>query len=190
MDRNVKRVLSVPLRSEFAAFGADSLIVPPARVNHPECISIGSDVRILEQGWLAVFPQPGLPAPRLTIGDGTRIGRACHIACIGEVTIGPDVLTADHIYIADTYHGFEDPSQSILRQPMAPPKPVRIERGAFLGIRSVILQGVTIGENAYVAAGAVVTESVPPRTVVAGNPARALRVYDADSDSWRDPRQG
>ncbi|HZN13894.1 MAG TPA: acyltransferase [Acidimicrobiales bacterium] len=184
MDRNVGRVLRVPRPSEFAAFGDGSVIVPPARVNSPECISIGRGVHVLEQGWLAVFPQAGLPAPRLEIGDNTRIGRACHIACIGEVIIGPDVLTADHIYIADTYHGFEDPKQSILRQPMAPPKPVRIERGAFLGIRCVILQGVTVGENAYVGAGAVVTEDVPARTLVVGNPARPVRVYDEATKQW------
>ena len=179
------RALRVPLSHQFAAFGTDSVIVPPARVNNPDCISIGDDVRILEQAWLAVYPQPGLPRPRLVIGRGSRIGRAAHIACIGEVIIGEDVLTADHIFIADTFHGFDDPSKPIGRQPMAPPKPVRIERGAFLGIRCVILQGVTVGENAYVGAGAVVSQDVPPRTLVVGNPARVVKYYDEAAGEWR-----
>ncbi|MEY2565783.1 MAG: hypothetical protein QOE35_312 [Actinomycetota bacterium] len=184
LTRRVARDLRVPPPSAFAAFGDSSVIVPPARVNGPQCITVGDGVVLLEGSWLAVFPQPGYPAPRLTIGDRTRIGRSCHIACVGEVTIGEDVLTADQIYIADTYHGFEQPGRPIAQQPMAPPRPVVIERGAFLGIRSVVLQGVTVGSNAYVGAGAVVTEDVPPRTVVVGNPARVVRRYDETSARW------
>jgi carbonic anhydrase/acetyltransferase-like protein (isoleucine patch superfamily) len=184
LDASVRDSLAVPIPAAFARFGRGSIIVPPARVNSPECIDIGDDVILLEQAWLAVFPQPNLPPPRLTIGAHTRIGRAAHIACVGEVTIGPEVLTSDYIYIADTYHGYEEPTQAIGAQPMAEPRPVRIERGAFLGIRSVVLRGVTVGENAYVAAGAVVVDDVPPRTVVVGNPARPVRRYDADRGEW------
>jgi acetyltransferase-like isoleucine patch superfamily enzyme len=185
LSSQVGRDLRVPPPSAFAAFGAGSWVVPPARVNSPDCIAIGDAVVLLENAWLAVYPQPDLPRPRLSIGDRTRIGRGAHIACIGEVTIEDSVLTADSIYIADTYHGFEDPELPIGRQPMAPPQPVVIKRGAFLGIRSVILPGVTVGNNAYVAAGAVVSADVPDRTVVAGNPARPVRVYDEATGEWR-----
>ena len=181
----VRRDLRVPPPSAFARFGAGSWIVPPARVNSPECIEIGSQVVLLEGAWLAVFPQVGRPAPRLSIGDRVHLGRAAHIACVGEIIIGDDVLTADNIFIADTYHGYEQRGTPILRQPMGDPAPVRIERGAFLGIRSVVLQGVTIGENAYVGAGAVVTADVPPRTLVVGNPARAVRAYDEATGEWK-----
>jgi acetyltransferase-like isoleucine patch superfamily enzyme len=184
LSRQVARDLRVPPPSAFAAFGTGSIIVPPARVNTPECIEIGEGVVLLEGAWLAVFAQSGLPTPRLRIGSRTRIGRSAHIACVGEVFIGEDVLTADQIFIADTYHGFEDGSRPIAQQPMAPSMPVVIERGAFLGIRSVVLQGVTVGENAYVGAGAVVTEDVPPRSVAVGNPARVVRRYDDHSGRW------
>jgi acetyltransferase-like isoleucine patch superfamily enzyme len=183
-DRRARKAVRVPLPSEFAAFGEGSVIVPPARISNPACIAIGRDVHILELAWLAAYPQDGQPPPRLEIGDGTRIGRSAHIRCAGRVVIGPDVLTADHIYIADTHHGYEDPSRPIIDQPMAPAQPVRIERGAFLGIRAVVLQGVTIGENAYVGAGAVVTEDVPPRSVVVGNPARVVSQFDDEQRAW------
>jgi acetyltransferase-like isoleucine patch superfamily enzyme len=153
-------------------------------VNSPERISIGADVVLLEGSWLAVYPQAGLPPPQLTIGNRTRIGRGAHIACIGSVTIEESVLTADSIYIADTMHGHDDPEMPIGMQPMTAPLPVVIRRGAFLGIRSIILPGVTVGANAYVAAGAVVFDDVPPRTVVVGNPARAVRTYDAERREW------
>lgn len=55
---------------------------------------------------------------------------------------------------------------------------VRIGRDVFIGCRAIILPGVTIGDNAVVGAGAVVTADVPPRTVVAGNPARLIRSVD------------
>jgi acetyltransferase-like isoleucine patch superfamily enzyme len=164
------------------------MLVPPARVDNPGCISIGDGVVVLEGSWLAVVPQSGLPAPRLEIGARTHIGRHCHIACVGAVTIGEDVLTADHIFIADTYHGFEDTGTPIMRQPMGAPRPVVVERGAFLGIRAIVLQGVTVGENAYVGAGAVVDRDVPPRTLVVGNPARPVRAWDDRTGAWRSVR--
>jgi acetyltransferase-like isoleucine patch superfamily enzyme len=180
-----RRDLSPPPPTAFERFGKGAIVVPPARINSPECITIGDEVVVLEGSWLAVYPQPGRPAPRLTIGARTRIGRSCHIACVGQVSIGEDVLTADHLFIADTYHGYERPDAPVIAQPMAAPQPVVIERGAFLGIRAVILQGVTIGENAYVGAGAVVDRSVPARTVVVGNPARPVRTWDPGAGEWR-----
>ena len=56
--------------------------------------------------------------------------------------------------------------------------PIRICRGAFIGINSVLLPGVTIGEQAVVGVGSVVTRSVPPRTVVAGVPAKVVRTLE------------
>ncbi len=55
-----------------------------------------------------------------------------------------------------------------------------IRRGAYLGLRSTILAGVTVGEYAVVAAGAVVTDDVPPYTTVAGVPARVVREFSPD----------
>jgi acetyltransferase-like isoleucine patch superfamily enzyme len=101
------------------------------------------------------------------------------------VSIGEDVLTADHVFIADTYHGFEQSGVPIMQQPMAAARPVAIARGAFLGIRAIVLPGVRIGENAYVGAGAVVHRDVPDRTVVVGNPARPVRTWDEARGAWR-----
>jgi acetyltransferase-like isoleucine patch superfamily enzyme len=183
--RNLRRDNAVPPAGAFARFGRASVIVPPARVTNPQWIAIGDEVVLHEGAWLAVVrPDPSAGAPRLEIGDRTRIGRFAHIACAGEVRIGPEVLAADMVFIGDTHHGFADPTQPVSRQPLAPPRPVVIERGAFLGIRAVVLEGVTIGENAYVAAGAVVVDDVAPRTVVAGNPARPVRRWDPAAAAW------
>jgi acetyltransferase-like isoleucine patch superfamily enzyme len=55
--------------------------------------------------------------------------------------------------------------------------PIVLEDRVWLGNRVIVLKGVTIGHDAVVGAGAVVTRDVPPRTIVAGNPARAVRQF-------------
>jgi len=55
---------------------------------------------------------------------------------------------------------------------------VRIEKNAWIGDSAIICKGVTIGENSIVGAGAVVTGSIPPNTIAAGNPARVIKALD------------
>jgi len=61
--------------------------------------------------------------------------------------------------------------------------PIRVERNVWIGFDACILPGVTIGEGSVVGAKSVVTESVPPFTVVAGNPARVIRTLDDPQDA-------
>ena len=178
--------LTPPDRAAFGAYGTNTWVVPPSRVTTPDRIFLGDDVTILEHAFLSVVAAVPGCTPTLRIGDRTRIGRFAHIACVGEIDIGPDVLTSERIFIGDTYHGYEDPTLPVIAQPMAAPQAVRIEEGAFLGIGATVLAGVTVGAHAYVAAGAVVTEDVAPRTLVVGNPARAVRQWDATSEAWVD----
>ena len=173
-----------PPPSAFGAFGRNTWIVPPARVTSPGSVFLGDDVQILEQSFLSVVAAVEGVTPRLTIGDGTSIGVQSHIACVGEIEIGPQVLTAARIFIGDTYHRYEDPTLPVIEQPMARPEKVVIERGAFLGIGSAVLMGVTVGEHACIAAGAVVTSDVEPRTLVVGNPARAIKRWDDATNAW------
>jgi len=73
-----------------------------------------------------------------------------------------------------------------IRQPMAPPRAVRVGAGAHIGPGAVILPGVRIGAGCYVAAGAVVAEDMPPHSVAAGNPAEVIRRWDPSAQSWID----
>jgi acetyltransferase-like isoleucine patch superfamily enzyme len=178
------RVLSPPPPSEFGAYGRNTWIVPPARVSLPSSVFLGNDVTILERSFLSVVAAvPGV-TPRLTVGDRTSIGAQSHIACVGEIDIGPEVLTAARIFIGDTYHRYEDPTMPVLDQPMAAPEKVTIGRGSFLGIGSAVLMGVSVGEHAYVAAGAVVTTDVEAHTLVVGNPARPVKRWDPAKEEW------
>lgn len=186
LGRATAEHLTPPDPSAYGHHGAGTWVVPPARVTLPERIFLGDDVTVLEHAFLSVVAAvPGV-TPTLRIGDRTRIGRFAHIACVGDIDIGPDVLTSERVFIGDTYHGYEDTERPVMDQPMAAPQAVRIERGVFLGIGCAVLMGVTVGENAFVGAGSVVTDDVPARTVVVGNPARVIRRWDDAAGAWCD----
>jgi acyl-[acyl carrier protein]--UDP-N-acetylglucosamine O-acyltransferase len=173
----------------FAAFGAGSVVGWPRTVTAPERVRIGAGVVLGDYVWMAIAterssqvtqgdlgdPQPF--DPQLVIGDRTRFGRDVTFACLGHMTIGSDVLGGDRILIADTYHDYKDPSVPVAVQPMAQPRPVTIEDGAFLGTGVIVNPGVTIGRGAVIAAGSIVTKDVPPHTHVAGVPARVIKRY-------------
>ena len=109
-------------------------------------------------------------------GKNTKIGKrvfinaGCQFQDQGGITIGDDVLIGPQTIIATLNHD-PDPNK---RGGMIP-KPVKIGDKVWLGARVTICPGVTICEGAIVGAGAVVTKDVPPRTVVAGVPARIIK---------------
>jgi galactoside O-acetyltransferase len=132
------------------------------------------------------------PAAAVVVGDRSYLG-ASTIVCRERVEIGDDVLVSwgativDHDShavawperakdVTDWLHGRKDWRHVRVA-------PVRIGHRAWIGFNAIILRGVTIGDEAIVAAGAVVTRDVPPRSVVAGNPARVVRSLDAVADS-------
>ncbi len=120
----------------------------------------------------------------VTIGDRTRIGLSCVL--IGPVTIGNDIMFAQNIVVSGLNHGYQDITKSISMQPVET-KPIIIEDEVWIGANSVITAGVTIGKHSVVAGGSVVTKSVPPYSVVGGNPAKLLRQYNKETKSWEKP---
>ena len=124
-----------------------------------------------------------------TIGDFTLLNGAL-IMAEDKIDIGSHCLISWNVGIADSdFHPLEPAQRLIDAQALAPffkdrparPKlktaPVRIADNVWVGMNAVILKGVTIGENSIVAAGSVVTKSIPPNTVVAGNPAVIVREF-------------
>jgi acetyltransferase-like isoleucine patch superfamily enzyme len=161
----------------FASFGEDSFIVPPARVETPECIDIGDRVVIHEHAWLSVQRRDQFPEPSLRIGDGVRIMRFAKIVCCDSVRLGKGVLVADRVYISDVEYLPGDPGDDPSQWRMTDPLPVTIEDGALIGIGSIIKPGVTIGKFAYVGSSSIVEADVPERTLVVGTPARTIRQW-------------
>ncbi|UKK60180.1 acyltransferase [Prevotella communis] len=113
------------------------------------------------------------------IGDHTRIG--IHNTIIGPVTIGSHVNLAQGITVTALNHNFSDTTRRIDEQGIST-NPVTIEDDVWIGANAVILSGVTIGQHAVVAAGAVVTADVPANTVVGGVPARIIKKINTGND--------
>ena len=148
--------------------------------NDPLCISIGRDCRIA--GQLLVFAHGG----KIRIGNKCFIGEGTRIWSARSVSIGNHVLISHNVNIHDTNSHSLSAKQR--RQhvddiffrghpadlPDVTDAPVTIEDDAWIGFNAVILKGVTIGDGAVVAAGALVTKDVPARSVVAGVPARVM----------------
>lgn len=103
------------------------------------------------------------------IGNGTYINRNTLIIAEKEVSIGRDCMISWDVVIMDSDLHDQSISGSVNN------KPVQIGNKVWIGCRSIILKGVTIGDDAMVAAGSIVTKAVPEKTIVGGNPARILK---------------
>ncbi|WP_243471524.1 DapH/DapD/GlmU-related protein [Winogradskyella sp. MH6] len=106
----------------------------------------------------------------LKLGKNIFINQNCQILDLGGVTIDDDVMVGPRVNLLSETHPVEPESRKALIG-----KPIHIKTGAWIGAGSTILSGVTVGEHAIVAAGAVVSKDVPDRTVVAGVPAKIIK---------------
>jgi len=116
---------------------------------------------------------------KLNIGPRASVGYNVTINLDAEVEIGPDASIGPFVRIYTGTHPIGPGSSR--RNPALLARPVRIEKGAWIGLGAMVLPGVTVGEGSIVAAGAVVTQNVPPHTCVEGNPAKVVRELP-----WRD----
>ena len=137
---------------------------------HPENISILDNVYVGHNTILKAYYKN-----KLVIGEGTWIGQQCFFHSAGGINIGKNVGIGPGVKIATSSHTDSNPNEPILHQPLKF-APVTIEDNSDLGINSVIMPGVTIKKGTQVGAGAVVTKSFPEYSVIAGVPARLIRI--------------
>lgn len=154
-------------------------------------VAVAPDVKLGEGVRLSKF----INLYGCTIGDGTKIGafveiqknaavgRRCKISshtfiCEG-VTIEDDVFVGHNVsFVNDRYPRATAAGGQLQTEDDWTVERTLVKRGASIGTGSTILGNVTIGENAIVGAGSVVTRDVPPNVIVAGNPARMLRAIE------------
>jgi acetyltransferase-like isoleucine patch superfamily enzyme len=115
------------------------------------------------------------------IGSETRVGMGNVV--IGPVTIGNNVIFAQNIVMSGLNHSYEDLNLPISKQKETTSL-ITVEDDCWIGANAVITAGVTIGKHSVVAAGAVVTKSVPPFSVAVGNPARIIKQYNFEKKQW------
>lgn len=135
----------------------------------------GGEVRIGDHSTVCRYAVVQSAGGVLTIGRNTCVGDFASFYAQGGLTIGDDVAIASHVRIVPNAHTFDDPAKPVSLQPCIA-KGVTIGSGSWLGIGATVLDGVTVGEGAIVGAGAVVTRDVPAYAIVAGVPAKLIRM--------------
>ncbi|RNL64403.1 acyltransferase [Nocardioides marmoriginsengisoli] len=166
---------------KFGTFGARSYFsYPPAAVYGHRAIHIGEDTLIGAGSNLIVGYSPDevdLPARGLVIGDRCVIGAMATLTAHESITIGDDVWFGRNVFVSDASHGYQDPSTPIGQQ-LGPKQPVSIGSGSWLGHGAIVLPGAQIGRNVVVGAGSVVRGEIPDHAVIAGVPAKVVRVLE------------
>lgn len=106
----------------------------------------------------------------ITVGKNVFINACCHFQNHGGVSLGDGCQIGHNVVFATLNHGLAPEDRQTTY-----PAPITLGKNVWVGSNSTILQGVTIGDNAVIAAGAVVTKDVPENTIVGGVPARIIR---------------
>lgn len=106
----------------------------------------------------------------ITVGRNVFINACCHFQDHGGVTIGDGCQIGHAVVFATLNHGIAPEER-----PFTYPAPITLGKNVWVGSNSTILQGVTIGDNSVIAAGAVVTRSIPANVVAGGVPAKVIR---------------
>ncbi|HRO63202.1 acyltransferase [Thermomonas sp.] len=167
---------ALALRLRGARLGLRCRIGRRCEVSLPGRIDMG-DRCVLEPDVIFKLVEP---TAKIRLDDHVFIGRGSILDVSGNLAIGEGSLIAPYCFITDHNHGL-DISMPIWVQPCET-RPVRIGANVWLGARVIVLPGVTIGDGAVVAAGAVVTRDVAPMSVVGGVPARFIHSRTADSE--------
>jgi acetyltransferase-like isoleucine patch superfamily enzyme len=97
------------------------------------------------------------------------------VAAMHEVTIGNHVMFANHCFVSDAAHRFDDPNIPVTWQGFTSKGPTRIGDNCWFGVNCVVTSGVTIGERCVIGANSVVTRDIPAGSIAAGTPAKVIR---------------
>ncbi len=141
-------------------------------VTWPHKVSLGENCSLEHDIYLNAAG-PYSDGVSIQLGAGCFVGKGCEFNISHRLTVGENTLIAAGSRFIDHNHGIA--AGAPIKQQPETSAPITIGPDVWIGANSLILQGVTIGEGAVVAAGSVVTRSVPAFTVVAGSPARPLR---------------
>ncbi len=171
------KAFSLAVGRSFRAFGANTVVQPPLRVWGEARISIGSEVFVGANSWIAAIDELEGVVSTIDVGDGTSLAGNCVISAAMSVRLGRGVLLARNVFISDHNHAYRDVTRPVLQQGVDKVAPVSIGDGAWLGQNVVVTAGVHIGRGAVVGANSIVKHDVPDYSLAVGAPARMVRSF-------------
>jgi acetyltransferase-like isoleucine patch superfamily enzyme len=131
---------------------------------------VGEGTLLEPNCWLTLSPRA-----RIEIGRGCFLNRGVMLAALDRIEIGDHVMFANHCFVGDADHRFDDPDRPVTWQGFSSQGPVRIGSNCWFGVGCVVTSGVEVGERCVVGANSVVTEDLPRGVIAAGAPARVIR---------------
>jgi acetyltransferase-like isoleucine patch superfamily enzyme len=136
-------------------------------------LTIGKNTLLEPRCWITIGDEG-----RVTIGEGCFLNLHTMIASQNEVTIGDHTMFANHCFVSDASHRFDDATMPVTWQGFTSKGPTRIGSNCWFGAGCVVTTGVTIGDRCVIGANSVVTRDLPPGVIAAGAPAKVIREID------------
>lgn len=170
-------------------FRGSRLVRFPIEVRGKKYIDFGNELTTGKGCRIEAFPY-NKESKIIQLGKNIEMNDYVHIAGIGSVVIGNDVLIASKVYISDIQHGTYS-GESIHSHPNSIPKkrelsskPVLIEDKVWIGDNVAIMPGVTIGKGCVIGANSVVSKSIPANCIAVGIPAKIIKKFNFESNKW------
>ncbi|MEA2482715.1 MAG: hypothetical protein QOC55_662 [Thermoleophilaceae bacterium] len=135
----------------------------------------GAQIELGRWSWLGHGTKIRCHEGRVSVGAKTVMGQECTISAFQSVKIGRECVIADRVMFIDFDHGVVEVERPIRLQGIYK-RDVDVGNNVWIGYGACILRGVTVGDNAVIGTNAVVTKDVPANAVVAGLPAKVIRM--------------
>lgn len=156
-------------------------------IRNAEYISLGNNVFIDNHVVLQLSDEHykyGSKSPKLEIEDKVTIGLGTMISAAAHIMIKKNVLIAQHCFIGDHDHEYEDINVPIRYQGLRNVRPDVINEGSWIGANVTVCSGVSIGRNSVIGANSVVKDDIPDFTLAAGVPAKIIKRFDQKFKRW------
>jgi acetyltransferase-like isoleucine patch superfamily enzyme len=140
-------------------------------------IGPNATLRIGRWAWIGHGSKIRVHEGEVSIGAKTVMGQECTISAFQHVSLGRECIIADRVMLIDFDHGATEVERPIRAQGIYK-RDVRVGHNVWIGYGACILRGVSVGENSIIGTSSVVTKQVPANAVVAGSPARLIRMRE------------
>jgi acetyltransferase-like isoleucine patch superfamily enzyme len=148
-------------------------------------IGPGASLHLGRWSWIGHGTKVRVHEGEASIGAKTVLGQECTISAFQHVAIGRECIVADRVMLIDFDHGVVEVERPVRLQGIYK-RDVNVGNNCWIGYGACILRGVTVGDNCVIGTNTVVTKDVPDNAVVAGAPARTLRMRPAPKRlRWR-----